>query len=477
MDPLYKLPPELRLNILLLLRCKRSMLRFAQASPVILQQYLTSKSYITRKLITMDFDEEMMQDAMGIILLPSSDTLGDYSEVLHQHLCAWSAQQLPNPLRTGDDSLIDQLDKLQNKLLLFIEDYLTKATAIFPPREYLCLPALSSSRTQLMFKDQEVSPRFDATELTDEERKRLLRAFLRYELICSMFNCRTSWDITWDRVRLYKYAGRKFRPSEREAIRCVHQYLTSLYAAMFAQCSDSWLPDTPVGSLSSHTTGLLYPDTLYIDTNAYASDMGLQGEEISLSNYMAGFGFDLATALIRHAIAGRHGRGHLEHWLRDLFRNGDNAFPPCIPPNNYLYLGSENEDGNDVRCTEDSGMYNLLHKQLLGTSSLHASIYRQRAWVFFDDNRLYPSSSPAGSHFPTLDELGEPISDTIQYEEWFSNPKRARALHRSQKWHDERLGKPGGEGIKESVGETACETLLPVTTERDWFLRVPRFWS
>ncbi|RSL38834.1 hypothetical protein CEP51_016876, partial [Fusarium floridanum] len=126
----------------------------------------------------MDFDEEMIQDAMGIILLPSSDTLGDYSEVLHQHLCTWSAQQLPNPLRTGDDSLIDQLDKLQNKLLLFIEDYLTKATAIFPPREYLCLPALSSSRTQLMFKDQEVSPRFDATELTDEERKRLLRAFL-----------------------------------------------------------------------------------------------------------------------------------------------------------------------------------------------------------------------------------------------------------------------------------------------------------
>lgn len=456
------------------------MLRFAQASPVILQQYLTSKPYITRKMITLDFDEEMIQDAMGILMLPSSDTSGDYSAILHQHYRTWSAQQLPNPLRAGDDSLIYQLHELQNRLLLFIKDYLTKATASFPPREYLCLPDLSPNRTRLMFKGQEVSEGFDVTELTDEERKRLLRAFLRYELICSMRDCRASYDIEWDEERLYEYSGHKFCPSEREAILCVQKYLTSLYAAMFAQCSDSWFPDTPVGSLSSHATGLLYPDALYVDAQAYASDMGLQGEEISFSASMAAFGFDLVTSLVRSATAGTHGRDRLKCWLRDLFRNGQQAFPERIPPNHYLYLGRENQERSDLRCNKGCGVYQSLHTQVSGGSSLHANIYRQRAWAFFDDVRFYPSSRGAGPHFPTLDELAEPLSETGEYQEWFSNPKCARALHRSQKWHDDRVGKAYGDRRLQEPQNTKMEMSpqppLPITTEENWVRKLPRFW-
>lgn len=477
MDPLNKLPPELQVHILVLLRCRRSILRFAQASSVILRQYLTSKPYITRKLIALDFDDEMIQDAMAIILLPSPHDFGDYSAILHQHQCTWSAQQFPNPLKTGDDSLMDPLRTLQDRLLFFIADYLTKATADFPPREYLCLPDFSRSR--LMFKDEEVSPVFDLAELTDEERKRLLRAFLRYELLCSMCHCRSSYGMgLWERQCLYEYKGRMFRPWEREAIRCVQKYLASLYAAMFAQCSDSWLPDAPMGPLSSHTTRLLYPDTLYVDAHAYASDMGLKAEEISLAASMAGFGFDLVTALVRSATDGQLGRDRLECWLRDLFRKGKQAFPTLIQHSDHLYLGGRDQKWK--YADEAPGMYKLLHTRLSGDSSLHTSIYQQRAWTFFDDNRFYPSSGGVWPHFPMLDELGEPLGDTAEYEEWFSDPKRARALRRSKKWHDEQRGKVGGDepvkGSKNIEMEMECEALLPITTEKDWVRKLPRFW-
>ncbi|RSL54915.1 hypothetical protein CEP54_009613 [Fusarium duplospermum] len=142
MDPFNKLSSELCVQILISLRSRRSILRLAQASPAMLHQFLVSKAYISRMLVALDFDDEMMQDAMGIILLPTHDNRGDYSKLLRHHYVRWSENRLPNPLKTHDASLIDQVHRLQALLLLFIEDYLTKATAIFPPREQSYRPEI-----------------------------------------------------------------------------------------------------------------------------------------------------------------------------------------------------------------------------------------------------------------------------------------------------------------------------------------------
>lgn len=188
MDTFNKLPPEIRLQIFfcLRLRSKRSILPLVQASPTMLQQYIASKLYIIRSSLVTDLDDDMIQDAMRIILFPvwkinvlPLDSSDDISP-------SWPAQQLPNPFKIQDYGLIEKIDKLHSRLLLFIEDYLTKATATYPPREYLCLPHLSSN--QLVFKDQTVCLRFDAVVLTTQERRRILKAFLRYELICKLYH-------------------------------------------------------------------------------------------------------------------------------------------------------------------------------------------------------------------------------------------------------------------------------------------------
>ncbi|KAL6416091.1 hypothetical protein AUP68_00303 [Ilyonectria robusta] len=303
MDPFNKLPAEIRLNICvwLRLRSKRAILPLIKASPTMLQQYITSKVYITKTSLAFDLDDEMIQDAARIIQFPSWETTIVSSKIPSSCRLSWTAEQLPNPFKTGDHGLITKIDKLHSQLLLFIEDYLTKATAIFPPRQYLCLPDLSSTQGHLMFKNETVCPRFDAAHLTTQERRRLLRAFLRHELICKTSSPKL------DSGPLLRYGGKKFHHSELEAIGCVHEYLKSLYGAIVAQCGDFWLPDIPEGTLSARGTGLLYPDNLYVDAEVYASDMRSR-----VSSWCACSGFDLVTSLIRTATSGGHGRDRLK---------------------------------------------------------------------------------------------------------------------------------------------------------------------
>ncbi|KAH7148234.1 hypothetical protein EDB81DRAFT_932578 [Dactylonectria macrodidyma] len=437
MDPFNKLPAEIRLHICswLRIRSKRAILLLVQASPVMLRQYITSKAHIARTALLYDLDDDMIQDAMKIILFPYwKTTIADVP--VSRYRSSWAGKQLLDPFKTHDRILIEKMDKLYSRLLLFIEDYLTKAMAAFPPREYLCLPDISSIHGHLMFRGEAICPRFDVANLTTQERRRLLKAFLRFELICKTCYERKPGQFSRAFKPLLKYGGRKFRPSEREAIQCVNKYLESLYGAMFAQCGDSWLPDTPEGSLSSCTTGLLYPDTLYVNANVYASDAGFGDSQNRNAQALACCGFDLFTALLPFTTCGRHGWDRLGGWLRDIDKTTrDMGFPYHVPSPDGLPLTRYDKGVKDKNYQRGPGMYQLLYPRIADTSTLHRNIYRQRAWVFFDDARLYPTSSP-GPHFPTSDDLEELSMEEAGNEQWFSNPGAVRAQHRSRKWHD-----------------------------------------
>ncbi|KAH7007513.1 hypothetical protein EDB80DRAFT_842930, partial [Ilyonectria destructans] len=477
MDPFNNLPAEIRLHICfwLRLRSKRAILPLIKASPTMLQQYITSKVYITKTSLAFDLDDEMIQDATRIIQFPSWKTTIVSSKIPSSYRLLWTAEQLPNPFKTEDHGLITQIDKLHSRLLLFIEDYLTKATAIFPPRQYLCLPDLSSTQGHLMFKNETVCPRFDAAHLTNQERRRLLRAFLRHELICKTNISSTYKESELDLGPLLRYGGQKFHHSELEAIGCVHEYLKSLYGAIVAQCGDFWLPDIPEGTLSARNTGLLYPDNLYVDAESYASDMRSR-----VSSSWARFGFDLVTSLIRTATSGGHGRDRLKlrfknppttRWVRSYWPSYSCQHSECT------YVNSE-----DIRHQEGSGMYQILSSRIVKRLDLQRVIYRQRAWVFLDDDRLYPSSGLA-PHFPTSDEMMEQSTDTATNEEWFADPRRARARHRSQTFHQERCPSGNDEQKVNEPQESilGAESLIirpgiGGVTEETYFADLPPFW-
>lgn len=147
-------------------------------------------AHVCRRELTADFDDAMVQDAMAIILFPTQHTDGVFTSRLVNHYRTLEAQILPNPLGGSDDEHSDtpsynlvQLYRLHGRLLLFIEDYLTKATATDPSREYSGLSPLSLHSRYLTYRGHLLCPRFSAADLTDAERQRLFRAFLRYELL------------------------------------------------------------------------------------------------------------------------------------------------------------------------------------------------------------------------------------------------------------------------------------------------------
>jgi hypothetical protein len=192
-DPFETLPSEIRLHIFHSLECKSSILPLIEASPAMLQQYLANKRRILRPALAAEFDDEMIQYAMAIILCPKAHLyllIGRDAEPMAQHIRSWSQYQLPNPLEEDDDYLLDRLNKLHNQLLVLIEDYITKGIASCPPREYSCLPKSRTTERHLMFKNQVVTTRFDSAYLTAAERKRFLRSFLLYELCCKTSNVR-----------------------------------------------------------------------------------------------------------------------------------------------------------------------------------------------------------------------------------------------------------------------------------------------
>lgn len=432
MDHFQRLAPELRLMILERIPSKRAISQLIQASPAMLGQYMASKELLTRKLLAADFDEEMIQDAMAIILYPSHMYPVIHSSTMIHHLCAsWASKRLPNPLQNPAESpnarYIQDLGKLHGRLVLFIEDYLTKATAFFPPREYVCLPALSPMQTHSTFKGKPVSPVFDAARLTGGERSRLLKAFLRHHLMILVSRDGDWYDHSRHcyRQELYQYGGRNFRPFEQEAIFCVREYVESLYGTIFAQLSDSWLPEAaPVPT----STRLCFPDNVFFDPRIYASDIGCRPidgypVDVLIAARMAGFGLDLAWAFLRLVTAGQ-GHDQLRSWFQNVLCEGLNRL--------LVWMGSADLSpavdryGSFWWHQGAPGMYRLLQSRIDPRHRLQHQIYRQRAWPFLDNARFYPSSAWT-PHFPASADLARQLCADLAI---------GRALRRSQTWHD-----------------------------------------
>ncbi|KAK1989982.1 hypothetical protein LX36DRAFT_664684 [Colletotrichum falcatum] len=503
MDPFNKLPAELRAEIIVSTRCPRTVLQLIQASPVMLRQYTASKGYITRAMVASDFDDDMVQDALAIVLFPSRSS-GDFATLVHFHCRAWATRQLADPFRrpfhnSQDRDLIDKMSALYRTLMFFIGDYLTKATACFPPREYLCLSTPAEPR--LRFKGQAVSARFNAALLAQAERKGLLRAFMRYQL-ASLIGQSVDEDI-YDSLRddaLFQYNGRWFRQWELHAILCVDQYLRCLYGAMFAHCGDSRLPDPATDSASSRPPGLLYPDNQYHDPNAYAHDMGCS--HYWIASALAPHGFDLVATLLRSATAGPPARDRLRKWFVDYnpkgcFKSRVFDYISCVhdyldegnyyidEDHYYLDEGRANDDLGEAYENDKKGpgMYQALYRRLKKTKTLD-DIYQQRAWPFLNNTRFYPDESPGGgSYFPDEGEAWDMNHRNHKLDEGWHNVIQwgARARYRGQRRHNEQcetssekmeVGDP-----QDSELEKECQVSLPDMVDGRPFPILRPFWQ
>ncbi|KAJ3548778.1 hypothetical protein NM208_g838 [Fusarium decemcellulare] len=412
-----------------------TIVQLIQASPVMLAQYVSSKRQVMREnlatFLATDRDGGLLEDALAII---RRSPVNSTSYLIPRHLRPEKEENLPGTIEQLDDKTIFKLCRLFSRLVLFIEDYLTKATNIFPPGAFLTLPDIASGSPGLYFKNRPAKINMVSLEsLTCAERHRFFRAFIRYELFCKTYHpceLRTVGPSPYHELVRHSQLAHMNEASrdkrqlfDYETLFCVNRYIRTVYGAIFVHCADSWPPETQFLSTDDLVTSafggkpeedkdLLFPDTVYFNASNYFMDMGYPYESDDLADILPSYGLDLLTHILMSLGKKQEDWKALKGWFCALPEKVKAGWDPWVGVANMSSTPQfTNSAGPGLRhqlypkvwrclaCPPGSERFS---DQYWSRQVLQLEVYRQRAWAFFDDSRLYPNGI---SHFPTMDEL------------------------------------------------------------------------
>lgn len=461
-DRLTKLPGEVLREIIVQLETKSSIDRLLEAYPSMLSLYSSYERGILESILANlfadDVDDKIRKDVLAIIKFPKpkeEDEEYYWESTRRINVKKWQWSDWPQSPEIG---YLQQVHRLLSRIIEFIEDYISKATSEYPPRAYLGLPDLKTGKTSFMGSLLET--RFlPFTSLRRSERYRLLRAFVRYELLCEIHNTRDDkWDVP-DGFRNFNSFGTPNAPDPK-ALLSVHEYYVGLYGAVFAHCGDAWLPDLP-SSLSADAAEkaanastlvghpLQFPDNLFFDAQEYYEDLDISCHKVAAE--LAGCGLDLLTRVLS-CMEGHPARDrYIKRWLVDLtdeqiydFESWmKSQYDPRHDKEYSAYRELIESSGFSNELPESAQEVKRINEYLFGDGSpvwaprwteahkLQIRIYQQRAWGFFDDQRLYPNC-----HFPSLENLVElqGEDDTVSLVEINKERRKRRSKHWQDYW-------------------------------------------
>ncbi|KAM5364512.1 hypothetical protein ACJA88_012950 [Fusarium oxysporum] len=93
-----------------------------------------------------------------------------------------------------------------------------------------------------------------------------------------------------------------------------------------------------------------------------------------------------------------------------------------------------------IGAPDDAGspMYDRLSARLSRSDTTQLQIYQQRAWVFFDNTRLYPPRNASRPCFPTQNFLSQEADRLVNHRGGLvESSELIRSRTRSQKWQDD----------------------------------------
>ncbi|KAF3809984.1 hypothetical protein GCG54_00002433 [Colletotrichum gloeosporioides] len=165
-DPFERIPSEIRLMILEILPSRSDIAAATQASKAFRNTAAgtSSRDLIRRLHVQKDLSGDLLQAAMAVVLFPGP---GSNEASISHHLDNWRNNRLPDPFPDPKDPNneihIERLDNLCGYLRLVITDYLSKATS-----------------ARLPFA-------FNINNMETDERCRVYRAFLQYEILSKVY--------------------------------------------------------------------------------------------------------------------------------------------------------------------------------------------------------------------------------------------------------------------------------------------------
>ncbi|KAJ4125398.1 hypothetical protein NW768_009015 [Fusarium equiseti] len=461
-DRLTTLPALVLGEIIVQLETKSSIDCFLEAYPSIQWLYSDCEPVILKNifanLFVDDVEGNIRKDVIAIIEFPIPGKEFRWRVTRPIDLEKWQRPDWPQSPEIG---YLQKIHRLLSRIIEFIEDYISKATSEYPPHAYLGLPDLKTGKASFMGSPLETRI-ISFSILTRSERYRLLRAFVRYELLCEIHNTRENrWRVP-EKFRNFNDFGKPNAPDPK-ALLSVHEYYKGLYGAVFAHCGDAWLPDLP-SSLSADAAGkvtngsspaprylpLEFPDNLFFNAESYFEDLGIGGKRVAAE--LAGCGLDLLTRVLSCLKGHPKGVEYIKEWLEGFSDDQEYMFEPWIREqydlrhnkeySAYKELIMSSRFSNELPESEENTKQ--MNEYLLGTRSkfrppqwwkahkLQLRIYWQRAWGLFDNQRFYPDTT---CHFPTIENLVDLQGKDDSYEGEMKRTEERRK-RRSKHWQD-----------------------------------------
>jgi hypothetical protein len=349
-------------------------------------------------VIRADFDGEMMQDALAIVQFPDIDISGkvdvkQWEDDVPILMDSWTRKTIPGPtFETGEDNeyLIYRILELHQRMLMYIQDYIRKATSRSLQQAYSDLSNLTQGETCI--SGQQLEEDFDLRELGDSGRKRLFWAFLRYELMSKIRLYKSVVDPFYiPPLELERRSGKLFTTWETEALFCVRTYSSILYQVFFAQLPGAELPDDVLSHDPLPARSKIPIQMVHLALE-WAFESGEEMEDwLCVLTRLPNFGFGLITQLILSTEA----RLDYHELSRHIRAFAGNINRPCCCDEVHKGLsrnlpirriGEEMIPGLFMEIITHHGSYYRM-------PVAKVEMYRQRAWPFFNNARVHPQYS------------------------------------------------------------------------------------
>ncbi|KAI1262103.1 hypothetical protein F5Y18DRAFT_160239 [Xylariaceae sp. FL1019] len=412
-DPFSGLPSELQLEILFQLDSTEDCEALSRASSVMWLQIRHSRHILDKVFLCQDFSPRLLHVATAIVRFPKYDETKIWRrlEQIDQYLKSWAAGSLPDPFAKENDESLAQIIQLWRRIRVLAQDYLMKATSksqVYPYR----LPDSDAT---------EITGVFDMRELKSTEKERLFSAFLRYELLCRIYQPESKhYDYRshahyprgvpfllheWYWGVLDSYEDCVSAPWEREALLCVHEYMCSLYIAMvpsymstqacqppvcLGKCS-SWLECTiPHPELASSGDGQTAPT---IDLKRGCPALRLYANGLHRPDAITALAVSGLRRLYKSFAGVREGK-RLN--FKTLAKKRFDVYPMHVAEMNAAVVTlavSEEDWAHGPSAWRDyHSEFSYEKARYSASKRLCLGILRQRAWVIFEDGRLYANN-------------------------------------------------------------------------------------
>lgn len=186
------IPSEIVMMILESMASRSDIAAAIQASNAFRDEAISSRNQIRRLQVQKDLSGDLLQAAMAVILFPGP---GSDEASISRHLDDWRNNRLLNPFSDPKDPNnkihIERLDNLCGCLRRVITDYLSKATSVRLPFAYRTLPTWSNPHYSQMTTQRDLRQHhlnsFNINNMETDERCRVYRAFLQYEILSKIY--------------------------------------------------------------------------------------------------------------------------------------------------------------------------------------------------------------------------------------------------------------------------------------------------